>query len=168
MDFQESSQEAAFRRDVRSFIKQEMPPGLSRWGNGGAMFGGGGGRFLQEGYWQKLRGWLDKLNERGWVAPAWPTEYGGAGLTVIEQFILNQEMATLGAPRSPNVIVLGLAGPTIILYVTAEQKKQHLPPILNADSFLCQVFSAPEAGSALASLHPPPIRDGADSIINCQ
>ncbi|MCH8065136.1 MAG: acyl-CoA dehydrogenase family protein [Chloroflexi bacterium] len=168
MDFQDSPQEAAFRKDVRAFIKQEMPPGLSRRGKGGAMFGGGGGRFLQEGYWQKLRGWLDKLNERGWVAPAWPTEYGGAGLTVIEQFILNQEMATLGAPRSPNVIGLGWAGPTIILYGTDEQKKQHLPPILKAESFWCQGFSEPEAGSDLASLQTRAVRDGDDYIINGQ
>ena len=168
MDFQDSPQEAAFRKDVRAFIKQEMPPGLSRRGKGGAMFGGGGGRFLQEGYWQKLRGWLDKLNERGWVAPAWPTEYGGAGLTVIEQFILNQEMATLGAPRSPNVIGLGWAGPTIILYGTDEQKKQHLPPILKAESFWCQGFSEPEAGSDLASLQTRAVRDGDDYVINGQ
>ena len=168
MDFQDSPQEASFRKEVRAFIKEEMPAELSRRGKGGAMFGGGGGRFLQEGYWQKLRGWLDKLNERGWVAPAWPTEYGGAGLTVIEQFILNQEMATLGAPRSPNVIGLGWAGPTIILYGTDEQKKQHLPPILKAESFWCQGFSEPEAGSDLASLQTRAVRDGDDYVINGQ
>ena len=168
MDFQDSPKEAAFRKEVRAFIKQEMEPGLSRRGKGGAMFGGGGGRFLQDGYWQKLRGWLDKLNERGWVAPAWPKEYGGADLTVIEQFILNQEMATIGAPRSPNVIGLGWAGPTIILYGTDEQKQQHLPPILKAESFWCQGFSEPEAGSDLASLQTRAVRDGDDYIINGQ
>ncbi len=168
MDFQDSPQEAAFRKEVRAFIKQEMPPGLSRRGKGGAMFGGGGGRFLQDGYWQELRGWLDKLNERGWVAPAWPKEYGGADLTVIEQFILNQEMATIGAPRSPNVIGLGWAGPTIILYGNDEQKQQHLPPILKAESFWCQGFSEPEAGSDLASLQTRAVRDGDDYVINGQ
>ena len=168
MDFQDSPQEATFRTEVRAFIKREMEPGLSRRGKGGAMFGGGGGRFLQDGYWQKLRGWLDKLNERGWVAPAWPKEYGGAGLTVIEQFILNQEMATLGAPRSPNVIGLGWAGPTIILYGSDEQKQQHLRPILKAESFWCQGFSEPEAGSDLASLQTRAVRDGDDYIINGQ
>ncbi|MCH8949453.1 MAG: acyl-CoA dehydrogenase family protein [Chloroflexi bacterium] len=168
MDFQDSPKEAAFRKEVRAFIKQEMEPSLSRRGKGGAMFGGGGGRFLQDGYWQKLRGWLDKLNERGWVAPAWPKEYGGADLTVIEQFILNQEMATIGAPRSPNVIGLGWAGPTIILYGTDEQKQQHLPPILKAESFWCQGFSEPEAGSDLASLQTRAVRDGDDYIINGQ
>ncbi len=94
MDFHDSTEEAAFREKVRKFLKDELPEGLARKGGGGAMFGGGGrGRRGDGNYFQKLGPWLNKLNESGWIAPAWPKEYGGAGLTVIEQFILSQEMA---------------------------------------------------------------------------
>jgi len=168
MDFSDSPEEAAFRNAVRDFLDTEMSPSLSRRGTGGAMFGGGGGRSDQPNYWTEMKSWLDKLNERGWVAPAWPKEYGGADLTVIEQFILSQEMATVGAPKSPNIIGLGWAGPTIILYGTDEQKEQHLKPILETKSIWCQGFSEPEAGSDLASLQTRAVRDGDDYVINGQ
>ena len=168
MDFQDNPQEATFRKEVKEFIKREMSPDLDRRGQGGAAFGGGSGRFNQKGYWPALTGWLKKLNERGWVAPAWPKEYGGAGLSVMEQFIFNQETATAGAPRSPNVIGLGWVGPTIILYGTEEQKQKHLRPILNNEAFWCQGFSEPEAGSDLASIKTRAVRDGDDYVINGQ
>jgi alkylation response protein AidB-like acyl-CoA dehydrogenase len=168
MDFRDSPQEEAFRQEVREFIQHELPPDLARRGTGGAMFGGGSGRFTRAEYWQALRGWLKKLTDRGWIAPAWPQEYGGAGLSVMEQFIFNQEMAKAGAPRSPNVIGLGWVGATLILYGTEEQKRKHLPPILKSEAFWCQGFSEPEAGSDLASLRTRAVRDGDDYLINGQ
>jgi alkylation response protein AidB-like acyl-CoA dehydrogenase len=168
VDFHDSPTEAAFRQEVRTFIDGELPPDLRRRGTGGAMFGGGSGRFTNPEYWKTLGGWLKKLSAKGWIAPAWPQEYGGGGLSVIEQFIFNQEMATAGAPRSPNVIGLGWVGPTLIFYGTDEQKQQHLPPILKGDSFWCQGFSEPGAGSDLASLQTRAVRDGDDYVINGQ
>ncbi len=168
MDFHDSPQQAAFREVVREFIKRELPPELARRGGGGAMFGGGSGRFSRQEYWQSLNVWLKKLNEKGWIAPAWPKEYGGAGLSVMEQFIFNQEMARTGAPRSPNMIALGWVGPTLIVYGTDEQKRKHLPPILKGEAFWCQGFSEPGAGSDLASLQTRAVRDGDDYVINGQ
>ncbi len=168
MDFADSQEEAQFRNDVRDFIATELPGGLSRRGQGGAMFGGGSGRFAREDYWKTLGGWLTKLADKGWIAPAWPVEYGGGGLTVIEQFILNQEMALRGAPRSPNIIGLGWVGPTLILYGTEEQKQKHLRPILRGEAYWCQGFSEPGAGSDLASLQTRAVRDGDDYVINGQ
>ena len=168
MDFGDAPHEAAFRKEVRQVIQQELPEGLARKGGGGAMFGGGSGRFSSPDYWKLLGGWLKKLEARGWIAPAWPTEYGGAGLSVIEQFILNHELAMAGAPRSPNVIGLGWVGATLILYGTDEQKKKHLPPILKSQAFWCQGFSEPEAGSDLANVQTRAIRDGDDYIVNGQ
>ncbi len=168
MDFGDSQEETAFRQDVREFIKSELPAGLNRRGQSGAMFGGGSGRFTREDYWKELGGWLRKLADKGWIAPAWPKDYGGGGLTVIEQFILNQEMALTGAPRSPNMIGLGWVGPTLILYGTEEQKKRHLRPILRNEAFWCQGFSEPGAGSDLASLQTRAVRDGDDYVINGQ
>ncbi|MCH7811651.1 MAG: acyl-CoA dehydrogenase [Chloroflexi bacterium] len=167
MDFHDSPEEAAFRAEVRRFIETELPEGLER-GGGGAMFGGGSGRFTRRDYWEKLSGWLKKLSDRGWVAPAWPKEYGGGGLSVIDQFILNEELAKMGAPRSPNVIALGWVGPTLISYGTDEQKTEHLPPILKGEKFWCQGFSEPEAGSDLASVQTRAVRDGDDYVINGQ
>ena len=168
MDFRDSPKEAAFREEVRTFIEHEVPDELDRSAGGGAVFGGGSGRYAQPGYWQALSAWLKKMNERGWVAPAWPKEYGGGGLSVIEQFILNEELATARAPRSPNVIALGWVGPTLILYGSEEQKQQHLPPILRNEEFWCQGFSEPGAGSDLASLQTRAVRDGDDYVVNGQ
>ena len=115
MDFADNPEEAAFRAEVRKFLKDELPEGLARKGGGGAMFGGGG-RSRSPDYFQKLMPWLNKLGERGWIAPAWPTEYGGAGLTVIEQFILNRIQDALAAfPR--------------VLRIERAHEKRYLPAV---------------------------------------
>ncbi|MGB2694196.1 MAG: acyl-CoA dehydrogenase family protein [Dehalococcoidia bacterium] len=168
MDFRDTPTEASFRQEVRNFIKTELPPELARRREGGALFGGGSGRFAQKGYLAALGGWLKKLSEKGLIAPAWPKEYGGAGLSVIEQFIFNEEMATERAPRSPNQIALGWVGPTLIIYGTDEQKEKHLPPILKNEVFWCQGFSEPSAGSDLAGIQTRAVRDGDDYVVNGQ
>jgi alkylation response protein AidB-like acyl-CoA dehydrogenase len=75
------------------------------------------------------REWQQALAERGWVAPHWPKEYGGGGLTSMEQFILNQELAGAGAPHVGGSGV-SLLGPTLIVHGTEEQRKRYIPPIL--------------------------------------
>ena len=79
------------------------------------------------------------LSEKGWVAPAWPKEYGGAGLTVMEQFIFNQEMAEADAP-SVGGMGVSMLGPTLIVHGSDEQKAEHLPRILNGD---CLLYTSP-------------------------
>jgi alkylation response protein AidB-like acyl-CoA dehydrogenase len=116
---------------------------------------------------ERDRMWLRKLATKGWVAPAWPKEYGGAGLSVMQQFIFNEEMARAGAPR-PNFLAIGLAGPTIIVHGTDAQKREHLGGILSGETFWCQGFSEPESGSDLASLETRAVQDGDDFIINGQ
>src|SRR6266496_3766218 len=131
MDFQDTTQEASFRREVRDFIAGECPPGIRRRGLG-AMFGGGGWDDIRMGTdeYRKLNAeWAKKLADRGWIAPAWPKEYGGAGMTVMEQFIFNQEISEARAPR-PGGIATGFAGPTIMSIGTEEQKQKYLPEIL--------------------------------------
>jgi alkylation response protein AidB-like acyl-CoA dehydrogenase len=171
MDFNDTPEEAAFRAEVSAFIRDECPPGISRRGFG-AMFGGGGWDDIRMGTdeYRKLNAdWAKKLAERGWIAPAWPKEYGGAGMSVMQQFIFNQEMATAGAPRGGNYgIGTGWAGPTIILYGTEEQKKKYLPPIVKGQAIWCQGFSEPGAGSDLASLQTRAAKDGDDYVINGQ
>jgi len=171
MDFHDTPEEAAFRTEVRSFIERECPAGIKRRGFG-AMFGGGGWddiRLSTDEYRQINAAWAKKLAEKGWIAPAWPKQYGGAGMTVMEQFIFNQEMATAGAPKGGNYgIGTGWAGPTIILYGTEEQKQTYLPPIVKGDAIWCQGFSEPGAGSDLAALQTRATKDGDDYVVNGQ
>ncbi len=167
MDFRDSPEEAVFRGEVRSFIEAECPKDLRRAGVRGAMFGGGSAGAYGPEYRELSRGWQRKLAERGWAAPQWPKEYGGAGLTVMEQFIFNEEMAKARAPRMGG-IGLGWAGPTIIVHGTEEQKREHLPPIVSGERQWCQGFSEPGAGSDLASLQTRAVRDGDDYVVNGQ
>jgi alkylation response protein AidB-like acyl-CoA dehydrogenase len=75
MDYRDTPEEAAFRKEVRAFIEAESPKNMPRGESG---WGGEG---------QAWKDWVKKLSDRGWVAPAWPKEYGGAGMSVMEQFI---------------------------------------------------------------------------------
>jgi hypothetical protein len=85
----------------------------------------------------------------------------------MQQFVFNEEMARAAAPR-PNFLAIGLAGPTIIVHGTEEQKKEHLSGILSGEDFWCQGFSEPGSGSDLASLQTRAVQDGDDFIINGQ
>jgi alkylation response protein AidB-like acyl-CoA dehydrogenase len=184
MRLTDSPEEAAWRAQVRDFIKNEYPADL-RGGFGG--FGGGGGEGGEgggdgadggarrpgtvqggAGFRQAMGAmgeWRTKLADKGWIAPAWPKEYGGAGLSVMEQFILNEEFAESRATR-PGGMGISMAGPTIIIHGTDEQKAEHLPKILRGESQWCQGFSEPGAGSDLASLQTRAVKDGDDYVIN--
>src|SRR5205085_12396096 len=101
MDFQDTTQEATFRNEVRDFIGSECPAGIRRRGLG-AMFGGGGWDDIRMGTddYRKLNAeWAKKLADRGWTAPAWPKEYGSAGRTVMAPFLFKRAMATPGRPK---------------------------------------------------------------------
>jgi alkylation response protein AidB-like acyl-CoA dehydrogenase len=99
-----------------------------------------------------LRDWQRKLHDAGLVALSWPKEYGGRGVTLMEQIVVDQEMARAAAPELIGAIGLTVVAPTIIEHGTAEQKQAYLDRILSADDIWCQGFSEPEAGSDLASL----------------
>jgi len=154
MNFHDTAEEAAFRTEVRGFIAQEAPKSEGR---------GSADPFAMTG----SRDWMKKLAARRWIAPAWPTEYGGAGMSVMEQFIFNSELAEARAPR-PFGIAVGFAGPTLIVHGTEEQKQKHLPEILGGEVVWCQGYSEPGAGSDLASLQTRAVRDGDDYVINGQ
>jgi alkylation response protein AidB-like acyl-CoA dehydrogenase len=158
MDFRFNEEEEAFRQEVHDFIEKECPEDLR---------GGGVNIFEQAG---NLFGWRAKLARKNWVAPAWPKEYGGAGMSIMQQFIYNQETALMRAPSPLFIGGLGVAviGPTIIHYGSEEQKQEFIPKILSGEHMWCQGFSEPEAGSDLASLKTRAVRDGDDYVINGQ
>jgi alkylation response protein AidB-like acyl-CoA dehydrogenase len=161
VNFRDTPEEARFRSDVRSFIERELPPQLRLRGAFSDSFDLGDDRS------PATRTWWQRLTDQGWIAPAWPEEYGGGGLSVMQQFIFNEETALARAPKLGG-IAIGWAGPTIMLYGTDQQKREHLPRILAGAEVWCQGFSEPGAGSDLASLQTRAVRDGDDYIVNGQ
>src|SRR5581483_6049939 len=157
MDFRDTPEQARFRAEVRDFIRRELPKDVPQQDE--TVLGIGLGEDPRDQEWRR------RLATKGWVAPAWPKEYGGAGLSVIEQFIFNQEMARGGAHR-PNFLAVGIVGPTLIVHGTTEQKAKYLPGILSGEEYWCQGFSEPGAGSDLASLRTTAVRDGDEYVIN--
>jgi alkylation response protein AidB-like acyl-CoA dehydrogenase len=99
-----------------------------------------------------LRGWQRKLHDAGLVNVTWPEEYGGRGATLMEQIVVNQEVARAGAPPLIGEVGLEVVGPTIVAQGTPEQKATYLKRILSGEDIWCQGFSEPNAGSDLASL----------------
>ena len=164
MNFRDNPEEAAFRADVREFIDREYKgDGNDGEARGAAQAAAQGGPEAMARY----QAWMKKLAKKGWIAAAWPVEYGGAGMTIMQQFIFNEELALARAPR-PGGIGIAMAGPTIIVYGTEEQKKEHLSGMLSGDVVWCQGFSEPESGSDLASLRTSAVKDGDDYVINGQ
>src|SRR5262249_52079597 len=130
MDWADTAEQAAFRADVRKFIEDSLPEYYKKQAAEGGVLGGEGGwqtdRFLGSPEAKAAAlDWEAKVAGRGWVAPHWPKEYGGAGMSSMEQFILKQEMADTGAPDVGGQGV-AMLGPTIIAHGTEEQKKKFL------------------------------------------
>ncbi len=162
MDFQDTPEQAAWREEVRAFIENERP---QEYDPDKGMQGGEGGP-PRDAPWYKR--WQEKLSERGWIAPAWPKEYGGAGLGVMEQFILNEEFAEARAPSGSIGNGVSMLGPTLIAHGSEEQQEEHLGRMLRGEVIWCQGYSEPGSGSDLASLQTRAIRDGDDYVINGQ
>lgn len=159
MRFQDTPELGTWRSTVRNFVKENWLKDSTGDEDEMAMMEGGGDP-------NRTSRWLDKLAENGWLAPAWPKQYGGADMSVLEQFVLSQELHEAGAPTSRQM--LNLVGPTIMLHGTDEQKAEHLPPMLRGEVAWCQGFSEPGSGSDLASLQTRAVRDGDDYVVNGQ
>jgi alkylation response protein AidB-like acyl-CoA dehydrogenase len=161
VDFKDTPAQAVWRQEVREFLRTERPRVSTDEMNmeGGGMRGAAGMAWMKE--------WREKLAKKGWIAAAWPREYGGAGLGVMEQFVMNEEFAEA---RAMNVGGMGtsMIGPTLIVHGTEEQKKEHLSRILRGEVQWCQGYSEPGSGSDLASLQTRAVRDGDDFVINGQ
>jgi hypothetical protein len=112
--------------------------------------------------------WTAKLFAGGWICAGWPVEYGGKGLTLMDQVVLNEEFAKANAPMRADFFGDTLVGPTILQWGTDEQKKEFIPGILNGSITWCQGFSEPNSGSDLASLKTSAVLDGDEWIINGQ
>ena len=156
----DTEKEAAWRKEVRTFIQNEAPAALKT-----ASDDGEGSLFGRMG---AIKEWREKVAAKGWIAPSWPKKYGGADMTVAEQFIMNEEFAESGVPGNLGGFGVMMIGPTIIEHGTEEQKEEHLTRILKGEIIWCQGYSEPGAGSDLASLQTRAVRDGDDYVINGQ
>ena len=161
VDFHDTPDETAFRGQVRDFLQAEYTPLREALD---AERAEGSDKFALT---PTTRVWFRKLAQRGWIAPSWPQQYGGGGMSVMQQFVFNEEMGEARAVQ-PGVITVGIVGPTIIALGTEEQKAQHLPGILSGEVIWCQGYSEPGAGSDLASLQTRAVRDGDDWLISGQ
>ncbi len=153
MDLSLSPAEREFRDAVRGWIEENHP---------------GREPDSDPELFEFRKAWQRALNDRGWAGLSWPTEYGGAGATQVEQAIFFEEVARAGAPSMANVLGLAMGGPTVIAHGTDDQKQRYLPPILSADEIWCQGFSEPESGSDLASLKTRAVRNGDEWVVTGQ
>jgi alkylation response protein AidB-like acyl-CoA dehydrogenase len=112
--------------------------------------------------------WWDRLCDSGWAMPTWPEEWFGRGLPRELAGVVNAELRSAGAIGPPSGLGALLAGPTILVHGTDEQRARYLRPIVNGQEAWCQLFSEPGAGSDLASLQCRAERDGDEWIVNGQ
>lgn len=109
--------------------------------------------------------WHKILFKQGWIAPAWPKQYGGTGWDLTQRYIWTTETTLAGAP-STAPMGLSMCGPMLIGHGSAQQKAEYLPKILSGEDYWCQGYSEPTSGSDLASLKLKATTDGSDLILN--
>ena len=161
MELRFGEKEEALRLEVRDFLRKNN--GVET-GEGNSGFGGG-----SDEQFEFAKGFNKKLAAKGWIAPAWPKEYGGLGASIYEQMVFNEEFGYWGAPDTgTRGFGVGMIGPTLIIHGNEEQKKRYLPRITSGEDIWCQGYSEPGAGSDLASLQTRAHRDGDDFVINGQ
>lgn len=156
MDPETVASDLEFRARVRAFLADKLTPDLA------AAAARQAGVFADG---ELSRRWHRILYEQGWVAPAWPAEYGGPGWTPMQRFAFDDECAKAGAPQIP-VMGLQMCGPVIMRYGTEAQKTFFLPRMLSGEHYWCQGYSEPQSGSDLASLQTRAVRDGDDYVVN--
>ncbi|MFV2090052.1 MAG: acyl-CoA dehydrogenase family protein [Pseudomonadales bacterium] len=151
----------SFRADISNWLEENCPQSC----RGPGPIPGGGSKV---GMTDDERLWLERAAEQGYTVPAWPKEYGGAGLSLGDELIVYQEMAALGV-RAP-VLGMGIQmiGPTLLEHGTQDQKARHLPKIARGEVWWCQGYSEPGAGSDLASLRTRAEDAGDHFVVNGQ
>ena len=155
-----------FRAETRAWLEANCPPEMRRpmTSEEDTFWGGRNATFSSE----PQRVWFNRMRDKGWTVPHWPSEYGGGGLDGEEAKIVRQEMAAIGARAPLTSFGISMLGPALLKYGTEAQKREHLPKITAGLIRWCQGYSEPNAGSDLASLQTRAEGDGDDFIINGQ
>lgn len=153
-----------FRKDVREWLEANCPEAMRHPYRSEADLCWGGRKFKFQSKDQRL--WLERMAEKGWTAPTWPTEYGGGGLDREQEKILKEEMARIDARPPIYSFGISMIGPAILKFGPENLKKQHLPPIVRGEIRWAQGYSEPNAGSDLASLQARAEDNGDHYIVN--
>lgn len=153
VDGWEAVDEKTFRQNVRAFLTTQYPMHLRH-----------PARRLR---WQEIKSWYGVLSRQGWIAPAWPAEFGGMGLPPDKLLAYFEEFERFGAARLPDQGLINL-GPVLIRYGTPEQQAEFLPKILSGEHIWCQGYSEPDAGSDLASLRTEAMLENDEFIVTGQ
>ncbi|GAA4554448.1 acyl-CoA dehydrogenase family protein [Pseudonocardia xishanensis] len=157
MDFAFSAEQDEFRVQLREFVRGLLPDGWR------GLFGSNSEEMIPI-----TRAVCEALAERGWLARAWPSEYGGGDGDLWTEMVLREEMWAAGEPRGPQYMNLNYIGPMIMRFGTEEQKRTHLPPMAAGKVIWTQGFSEPGAGSDLASLSTRAVRQGDEYVVTGQ
>ena len=154
MDLEFTDELRDFQQEVRGVIEERLPGDIRTKVE----------RFLKLGKEDYLR-WQDVLAERGWLVHSWPVEHGGTGWSPVQRYIFEEETGRANAPR---IIPFGpkMVGPVIYTFGSDAQKAKYLPAIAGNETWWCQGYSEPDAGSDLASLRTRAVRDGDHYIVN--
>ena len=153
MELNLSSEDAAFRDEVRAFIAENYPQEM-RVPNPET-------DLTKE----QMLLWHRILHKKGWIAPLWPKEYGGPGWSITQRFIFEQETTRAGT-LPPLAFSVTMVGPVIYTFGNEAQKKKFLPRILSGEDWWCQGYSEPGSGSDLATVRTKAVRDGDHYIVN--
>jgi alkylation response protein AidB-like acyl-CoA dehydrogenase len=162
MDFADSPEHAAFRREFRDWLEANLPEDLKVEDAQDQRVS------PDREILEKRRAWQKKMHAAGWVGLSWPKEYGGRGASFLQQVIFDEEYFRARAPILPGTVGMSLLGPTLIHWGTEEQKKRYLPKILSCDEIWCQGYSEPGAGSDLAGLRTRAVDKGDHFLVNGQ
>ena len=166
---EDTAEQAAFRAEFRFWLHEMLEPGWMEAIEAGDedAFAEAFARAEEKGH--HFVSWMRRIGESGYAAPHWPKEHGGLSAELWSIRIVREELARYRLPTfGPNILGVGLAGPTIIAHGTDAQKERYLRPILTGEEIWCQLFSEPGAGSDLASLATRAVRDGDEWVISGQ
>ena len=164
MDFDDTPEEAAFRKDVREWLSVNAEPKSGAFETWQSRYSGRDG---YEGL-ERAKEFQAMKAEAGFAALHWPVEWGGRAMPPIYQVIYAQEETRYLVPRGYFEIGLGMCMPTLFAFGTEEQKQRHAPAALRGREVWCQLFSEPGAGSDLAGLRTKAQREGDEWVINGQ
>jgi alkylation response protein AidB-like acyl-CoA dehydrogenase len=155
-----------FRTETRDWLEANCPPEMRQpMLVESDTFWGGRNKTYQS---EAQRVWFERMRDRKWIVPHWPSEYGGGGLDQERAKIVRQEMAAISARPPLRSFGIMMLGPALLKYGTEEQKREHIPKILSGEIRWCQGYSEPNSGSDLASLQTRADPDGDDYVINGQ
>ncbi len=145
--------ESEFRAMTRHFLEANYPQELRNP--------------AQRLHWPELKDWYLALSKQGWIAPAWPREFGGMGLEPEKLIAFIEEMEAYGVARTPDQGIINI-GPVLIKFGTDAQRDKYLPKIIAGEHVWCQGYSEPNAGSDLASLRTEAVIDGDHFVVTGQ